>query len=199
MAARKSSLWMLMSGATQTGRWHPLPSFFQHCPCVDATYMCVCVCLTEKGFVYGDEERRYSHIRRRLATAMHRLARTSVTAAVAKFVLYSKHTSGNGSRPAVLLCWSGIRSTGVPMKCSTRDPDRPVTDSFTRTGRPCWALSLRLRYVNWGVWFVARWSSAHYFISCWSCRRWRSRMKRDPLIFFTLSVGHQCLLKNRVE
>ncbi|KAG1944421.1 activin receptor type-2B [Pimephales promelas] len=46
-------------------------------------YMCVC-----KGFVYGDEERRYSHSRRCLATAMHRLARTSVADDVAKLVLY---------------------------------------------------------------------------------------------------------------
>lgn len=62
------------------------------CPGFSSTIRGVCVpymCVWE-GFVYGYEERRYSHIRRCLATAMHRLARTSVADDVAKSVLYSK-------------------------------------------------------------------------------------------------------------
>lgn len=118
--------WCIPSADTQTGRcrrsiWlsaHPvmplvcIEDVLSVCVCVCLYSPCLCVRLTEKVFVYRDEEKRYSHTRRCLATAMHRLWRTSVVAAAAKLVLYSKQGSRwPASRPAALLCRSKISFT----------------------------------------------------------------------------------------
>lgn len=105
--------------------------------------------LTEKVFVYGDEEKRYSHIRRCLATAMHRLWRTSVVAAAAKLVLYSKQGSRwPASRPAALLCCSKISFTAprdewemMKLFCYQCEVlmtlTRPLLDCISRASCPC--------------------------------------------------------------
>lgn len=79
------------------------------CVFIFSVFVCVCARLAEKVFVYEDEEKRYSHIRRCLATVMHRLWRTSVVAAAAKLVLYSKQCS-RSPPPAPLLFCAGLGS-----------------------------------------------------------------------------------------
>lgn len=62
--------------------------------CVCTDMYCVCVCDSLKRALSGGvmRRRRYSHIRRHLATTTHRLARTSAVAGAAKAVMYSTHT-----------------------------------------------------------------------------------------------------------